>query len=91
MALPPSVDTASEPELVQLQALVQRHAGLRVDPAKLRFSLQRAWPELHASGVADMRALIGELSFMAGRLWGVFLPYVTINETYFMRGGMEAV
>jgi chemotaxis protein methyltransferase CheR len=80
---PPDGPTAVE--LEALQDLVKRYAGLRVDATKLRFSLERAWPALAAQGVPDVKALVNELSFLAGRLWLVFLPYVTINETYFMR------
>lgn len=75
----------SPAETEKLQALIKSYCGIKVEPRKLEFCLQRAWPKLAALGVADLAGLIRELNFMAGRAWAVLLPFVTINETYFMR------
>ena len=81
----PSSPLVATGEIEKLQALIKRYAGLRVDARKLEYSLQRAWPTLSAMGVQDVPALVRELSFFAGRTWAAFLPFLTINETYFLR------
>jgi chemotaxis protein methyltransferase CheR len=72
-------------EIERLQALIKDHCGIRVDASKLNFSLQRAWPVLARHGVTDVAALIRGLTFQARAMWPVLLPFLTINETYFMR------
>ena len=79
------LDRCEPAQVATLQVLIRRYAGLRVDGTKIAYALARAWPELAAQGVADVDALIHELGYLAGRLWLTWLPYVTINETYFMR------
>jgi chemotaxis protein methyltransferase CheR len=82
MSAPNSLEPA---QLETLRGLIKRFAGLRIDATGLSFALSRAWPTLAERGVTDVPALINELSFASGRLWLDFLPFVTINETYFMR------
>jgi chemotaxis protein methyltransferase CheR len=77
---------ALKPEdVTQLQELIKSHCGLRVDAVKLDHSLYRAWPTLVAMGVGEVPALVRQLAANAPRLWAAFLPFLTINETYFLR------
>jgi chemotaxis protein methyltransferase CheR len=83
-------DSLSVPELApedvqRLQALIQTHCGLRVDATKLTYSLQRAWPALGRLGIADAPGLIRQLTFQGRTVWPALMPFLTINETYFMR------
>jgi chemotaxis protein methyltransferase CheR len=72
-------------ECARLQALIKAHCGLRIDPSKLAFSLQRAWPALARLGVADTAGLLRQLTLAGPAVWPALMPFLTINETYFMR------
>jgi chemotaxis protein methyltransferase CheR len=77
---------ALAPEDAQrLQALIQEHCGLRMETSKLTFSLQRAWPALGRLGITDIPTLIRQLTFLSRSVWPVLMPFLTVNETYFMR------
>lgn len=75
----------SAEETAELQALIKAHCGLRIDASKLEHALFRAWPRLASVGITDVAGLIRGLAARLSRPWAVFLPFVTINETYFQR------
>ncbi len=69
----------------RLRALVREYCGIRIDDYKLEHALAVAWPTLRLHGVADVADLIRDLTAWGRRLWPVVVPFLTINETYFMR------
>lgn len=79
------IPSISPDENERLQALIKAHCGLRVDASKLAFSLQRAWPDLAHLGITGVSALIRQLTLAGRAVWPVLMPFLTINETYFMR------
>ncbi len=82
LAAPPGLSPA---EVDGLRDLIRAHSGLRVEGYKLEYALAAAWPSLRAAGIADAGGLLRGLTFQGARLWPVFLPFLTVNETYFMR------
>jgi chemotaxis protein methyltransferase CheR len=80
-----ALPAVSAAELEALRGAIKRHCGLRLEGYKLEFALQRAWPALSACGLTDARALLAALGADAAPAWPVLLPFLTINETYFMR------
>lgn len=72
-------------EADEVKRLIRAYSGLRVEGYKLEYALAAAWPTLRALGIADAAALIRDLTLHGQRLWPAFLPFLTVNETYFMR------
>ena len=84
-APPGAVPALTEAECDALRELIRSHCGLRVEGYKLEYALAAAWPSLREAGIGDVGGLIRALSSPAASLWTGFLPFVTVNETYFMR------
>lgn len=83
------LDATTHGELFRLRDLVQAHAGLRLDEAKLQALYPRMQPLFEnlgcggLSGLCDL--LMREMAFGAGKAWDAVIPLMTINETYFFR------
>lgn len=83
--LPRAVALAGPDEAQALTDRIQRFCGLRIDGHKLIHALASGWDALARMGVADVGALLRQLPPGGGGLWPTLLPYLTVNETYFMR------
>lgn len=81
----PAAPSLTEGDSGALRDLIRAHSGLRVEGYKLEYALLAAWPTLRAAGVTDVPGLLRALTTDGARLWPAFLPFLTVNETYFMR------
>jgi chemotaxis protein methyltransferase CheR len=87
--LPPSLHTTfnalTQAELNKLKELVKAYCGIKVEDSKLNYALRRAAPELSAIGLNDAASLIRQLIQAGSPAWTIFVPHITVNETYFLR------